>query len=96
MLTFKIFGVRQDDFEYLRSVITQRMTEENLPFAIEEISEVDQFLENGVSSIPSVIVTSETHLQKKDYGDLESFSDAVYDLARKIHHHIFDDQDSLK
>lgn len=84
MIRFKVFGVDPAIHDRYAKMITKWMSGKSSKYDIEYVMDVDQFIQYGITSIPSVIVHTEIKLEEKDYKDQDSFSDAFRDLTKKL------------
>jgi len=82
MIRFKVYGIDQQDD--LTSMITNWMKESNIPFNVENIVDVDQFIEEGINSIPTIIIQTEIKLEQRQYRDKETFSNAIRKITSKM------------
>ncbi|NND31529.1 MAG: universal stress protein [Saprospiraceae bacterium] len=55
-----------------------------VPYKVESIVDVDQFLNEGIHSIPTVVIQTEVKLEQRQYKDKQSFSDAVKKISSKM------------
>jgi nucleotide-binding universal stress UspA family protein len=84
MIKFKILGVGTSEHEYLKNMLVQWMEEENSPFEIEDVNNIERFIESGITSIPAVIINDYFRLQRRDFQDLKSFAKAIQEYVEKI------------
>ena len=82
MIRFKVYGVEQQ--EDLKSMIASWMENSSVPYRVESIMDVDQFLNEGIHSIPTVVIQTEVKLEQRQYKDKQSFSDAVKKISSKM------------
>ncbi|MDH3650079.1 MAG: universal stress protein [Saprospiraceae bacterium] len=88
MIFFKILGVGTAEHEYLKSMIVDWMRKENIPFAVDDVKEIDDFIQSGITSIPAVVINDHVKFQRKDFNDLRSFAHAIFDYVdrfKKLH-----------
>ncbi|NND05595.1 MAG: hypothetical protein HKN87_04375 [Saprospiraceae bacterium] len=84
MIRFKVFGVDPTDLSRFGKMINESMKGQNIAYDIEHVMDVDEFIQYGITSIPSLIMHTEVKLEERDFVDPERFSQAVRDLTVKI------------
>ena len=77
-----MYGIDQQDD--LKSMITNWMKESNMPYDVETIVDVDQFINEGINSIPTIVIQTEIKLEQRQYRDKETFSNAIRKITSKI------------
>ena len=84
MIRFKIFGVDPADLNRFGKMINESMKDKDVAYDIEHVTDVNEFIQYGITSIPSVIMHTEIKLEERDFGDPHRFTEAVRDLTGKI------------
>lgn len=82
MIRFKVYGVDQQ--EDLKAMITEWMEKSRTPFDVETIADVDQFIKEGISSIPTIVIQTEVKLEQRQYRDRETFSNAIKKITSQM------------
>jgi nucleotide-binding universal stress UspA family protein len=82
MIRFKVYGIDQQ--EDLRSMISEWMEKSNMPFDVESIVDVDQFIQEGIHSIPTIVIQTEIKLEQRQYRDKQMFSNAIKKITSKM------------
>lgn len=60
------------------------MQNSSIPYDVESIVDVDQFIREGINSIPTIIIQTEFKLEQRQYKDKETFSDAIRKITSKM------------
>ena len=55
-----------------------------MPFDVESIVDVDQFIQEGINSIPTIVIQTEIKLEQRQYRDKETFSNAIKKITSKM------------
>ncbi|MCB0688460.1 MAG: universal stress protein [Saprospiraceae bacterium] len=82
MIRFKVYGIDQQ--QELKSMIMEWMNESNMPYDVESIVDVDQFIKEGINSIPTIVIQTEVKLEQRQYKDIETFSKAIRKITSKM------------
>ena len=77
MVNLKILGVGTAEHQFLHQSLDEWLEENAVDHEIEDILDVQQFIEHGVRSIPAIVINGKVKFQKNDYPDLKSFASAV-------------------
>ncbi len=85
MIRFKVFGVDPTLLDRYGKMINDSMQGHDVKYDIEHVVDVDQFIQYGITSIPSLVVHTEVKFEEKDL-DPERFTQAVRDLTGIIKH----------
>ena len=51
---------------------------------VETIADVDQFIREGISSIPTIVIQTEVKLEQRQYRDRETFSNAIKKITSQM------------
>jgi nucleotide-binding universal stress UspA family protein len=84
MIFFKILGVGTSEHEYLKQMLVDWMRDQKIPFAVDDVKEIDDFIESGITSIPAVVINNHIKFQRKDFSDLRSFARAIFDFVERF------------
>lgn len=82
MIRFKVYGIDQQ--EELKSMIIDWMDNYKMPYDVESIVDVDQFIKEGINSIPTIVIQTEFKLEQRQYKDKETFSKAIRKITSKM------------
>lgn len=82
MIRFKVYGIDQQ--QELKAMITGWMENSNIPYDVESIVDVDQFIQEGINSIPTIVIQTEFKLEQRQYKDKETFSKAIRKITSKM------------
>ncbi len=83
MIRFRVYGVGPQ--EELTARIAQWMAESHIPYRVETVGDVDQFIQEGIHSIPTVVIQSEVKIEQRQFPDQESFAKALRKISTKMH-----------
>lgn len=84
MIRFKVFGVDAADLNRFRSMINDSMKGKDVAYDIEQVMDVDEFIQYGITSIPSLVMHTEVKLEERDFSDPRKFTEAVNNLTGKL------------
>ncbi len=82
MIRFKVYGIDKGDD--LKTMIESLMVGADMPYDLEVIGDVDQFIKEGIHSVPTVVIQAEVKLEQRQYPNKKSLSKAIAKISKKM------------
>ena len=83
MVVLKLYGHTTSTYEYIKMKLERNAREAGIDFILQEVNDLETFVKDGISSIPSVKINNQINLSLKGSDKVDHFIKNVSDIMIK-------------
>ena len=80
MIHLRLYGQPNSKYEYIKKSIKDKARGSDTPLKIEEICDVESFIEDNIHTIPTVVINDQTRIEYRTHEDMEAFLNELSQL----------------